>query len=639
VSDRNPIVDRRSRAIVRRIVTNYVRPYRWAFLGAFVCMAIAAAATAAMAAIMEPVVNAIFKPPTTKGAAGPVDMAIIYETIALIIAMFAARGIASLGQHIAINWAGQRVIADLQSESYAHLIRADLEFFHNNPTGSLISRLTYDIVRLRYTVSDALTGVGLHFFTVCFLVGVMIYQDWLLSLIALGALPIVVGPIVLIGRRMRRISELGQVEAGRLTTMFDETFRGIRHVKAYGTEDYETKRTTGLIDHLFGIYFRGFRTEALSYPIIDFLAAGTIAAVMLYGAHQVIENNQAPGGFVAFVAAAMLAYEPLKRLSLLNAKIQEGLACAERVFAALDVEPAIVEKPHAKPLTVSKGEVRFETVRFAYHAGAPALEDVSLVVPAGQKVALVGLSGAGKSTMINLIPRFYDVDAGLVTIDGTDVRDVTLASLRANIGLVSQEISLFDDTVRANIAYGKPQASDAEIEEAAKRAAAHDFIVGLPNGYDTQVGGAGVKLSGGQRQRIAIARAMLKSAPILLLDEATSALDSESERQVQAALTKLMEGRTTLMIAHRLSTVFDADLICVIDKGRVAETGTHDALIAADGIYSKLYAMQLAESRNGEPSAGSEARGEPESEPGTGEPESGTGEPGTAEAVLPVPNR
>jgi ATP-binding cassette, subfamily B, bacterial MsbA len=591
LSDKIPTFDRRSRAIVRRIVKDYVRPYLWAFLTAFACMAVAAAATAAMAAIMEPVVNGVFK---------RIDRDFLYEIIALVVAMFAARGIASLGQHIAINWAGQRVIADLQAQSYAHLIRADLDFFHNNPTGALISRFTYDIVRLRYTVSDALTGVGLHFFTVCFLVGVMIYQDWLLSLIALGALPIVIGPVIMIGRRMRRISEIGQVEAGRLTTMLDETFHGIRHVKAYGAEDYETRRTTGLIDHLFGIYFRGFRTEALSYPIIDLLAAATIAAVMLYGAHQIIDNHQEPGSFVAFVAAAMLAYEPLKRLSLLNAKVQEGLACAERVFRALDVEPAIVEKPGATPLVVSKGEVRFEAVRFAYHEGAPALQDVSLVVPAGQTVALVGLSGAGKSTIINLIPRFYDVDAGSVTIDGVDVRDVTLASLRANIGLVSQEVSLFDDSVRANIAYGRFDASDVEIEEAARSAAAHDFILALPSGYETRVGGEGVKLSGGQRQRIAIARAMLKSAPILLLDEATSALDSESERQVQAALDALMAGRTTLMIAHRLSSVFDADLIYVIDKGRVAETGTHAALLARDGIYAKLYAMQLAETRDKE---------------------------------------
>ena len=305
----------------------------------------------------------------------------------------------------------------------------------------------------------------------------------------------------------------------------------------------------------------------------------------------------------------------MKRLSLLNAKIQEGLACAERVFDALDVMPAIVEKQNAEPLAVSRGEVRFEGVRFAYHKGAPALEAVSLVAPAGRTVALVGPSGAGKSTVMNLIPRFYDVDAGTVTIDGTDLRDVTLSSLRNAIGLVSQEISLFDDTVRANIAYGRLDASADEIVEAAKRAAAHQFIAELPDGYDTQVGGEGVKLSGGQRQRIAIARAMLKNAPILLLDEATSALDSESERQVQDALKTLMVGRTTLMIAHRLSTVFDADVIYVMDRGRVIESGTHGELLDKDGVYSKLYAMQLAESEtelpvhHGSDATGSDATG------------------------------
>ena len=577
---------------MRRIVRGYVHPYRWVFAAAFVCMALAAAATAGLAAILEPLVNRVYK---------GISSGLVYEAVLSVVVVFVVRGLASLGQHVAINWAGQRIIADLQAETYAHLIRADLDYFHNNPTGSLISRLTYDIVRLRYTVSDALTGAGLHFFTVAFLVGLMVYQDWLLSLIALGALPIVVGPIVLIGRRMRRISRIGQIEAGRLTTMFDETFRGIRHVKAYGAEAYETGRTTGLIDRLFGIYARGFRTEAMSHPLIDFLAAGTIAIVLIYGAHQVIDNGRAPGGFVAFVAAALLAYAPLKRLSLLNAKIQEGLACAERVFAALDVAPTVVEKPDARPLVVSRGEVRLEGVRFAYHEGAPALEEVSLVAPAGKTLALVGPSGAGKSTIMNLIPRFYDVDAGSVAIDGVDVRDVTLASLRASIGLVSQETSLFDDTVRANIAYGRADASEAEIVEAARQAAAHDFIEALPGGYDAQVGGEGVKLSGGQRQRIAIARAMLKSAPILLLDEATSALDSEAERQVQAALKTLMEGRTTLMIAHRLSSVFDADTICVVDRGHVVESGTHAALVARGGVYARLYAMQLAE-RDGDAS-------------------------------------
>ena len=576
-----------------------MRPYKWVFAFALLCMAVAAAATAAMAAIMEPVVNEMF---------GKIKHDFLYETILLIAAMFAARGLASFGQHVAINWAGQRVIADLQAEFYAHVVRADLDFFHNTSTGSLISRLTYDIVRLRYTVSDALTGIGLHFFTVCFLVGVMIYQNWVLSLIALGVLPIVIGPIVLIGRKMRKVSRVGQVEAGRLTTMFDESFRGVRHVKAYGMEAYESKRIRDLVDRLFRIYFKGFRTEALSYPLIDFLAAGTIAAVMYYAAGEIESANKTPGGFVAFVAAAMLAYDPLKRLSLLNAKIQEGIACADRVFNALDILPAIVEKPDAKTLAITHGEVRLDGVHFAYHQGAPALADVSLVAPAGKTVALVGLSGAGKSTVINLIPRFYDVDAGSLTIDGTDVRDVTLASLRASIGLVSQEISLFDDTVRANIAYGRMEASDDEIVEAAKRAAAHDFIALLPEGYDTQVGGEGVKLSGGQRQRIAIARAMLKNAPILLLDEATSALDSESERQVQNALKALMAGRTTLMIAHRLSTVFDADVIYVMDRGHVIESGSHAELIKKGGVYSKLYAMQLAESETELPAdAGTDA--------------------------------
>jgi len=315
----------------------------------------------------------------------------------------------------------------------------------------------------------------------------------------------------------------------------------------------------------------------------------------------VISGAKTPGEFVSFVAAVLLAYAPAKRLALLNASLQDGLAAAHRIFGALDYSSKITDKPDAKSLEVKRGKIRFETVEFSYGEGVPALRGVSLTVPAGETVALVGPSGAGKSTIMNLIPRFYDVDKGSVSIDDADVRDVTLASLRANIGLVSQEISLFDDTVRANIAYGRPEATEDEIVEAAKRAAAHDFILALPNGYDTEVGGQGAKLSGGQRQRVAIARAMLKNAPILLLDEATSALDTASERQVQAALTKLMEGRTTLVIAHRLSTVLDADLIYVIDEGRVIESGNHDALIAQDGAYARLYAMQLADDRDDEP--------------------------------------
>jgi len=325
------------------------------------------------------------------------------------------------------------------------------------------------------------------------------------------------------------------------------------------------------------------------------MVAGLAVAVLLtYAAFQVNAGTHTIEDYFAFLFAFLFAYEPVRKLARLYSGLQEGLAAAERVFATLDMRPEIVERPDAKPLKVTGGTVRLRNVRFAYHKDAPALNGVTITAPAGKTVALVGPSGAGKSTVLNLIPRFYDVDEGTVTIDRQNIRNVTFASLRGSIGLVSQETSLFDDTVRANIAYGKPGATQEEIEAAAKAAEAHDFILGLPDGYDTVVGGLGVKLSGGQRQRVSIARAILKNAPILLLDEATSALDTESERKVQAALTKLMEGRTTIVIAHRLSTIRDADLIYVMQDGKVAEHGSHDELLAKGGVYAKLYATQIA---------------------------------------------
>ena len=407
--------------------------------------------------------------------------------------------------------------------------------------------------------------------------------------------PVAVYPIVRLGKRMRKVTANTQEENGLFTAILDQSFQGIRVVKAYGMEKYETSRVSGLVERIFKLNIKSNRIRALSSPIMETLGGIAVAIVIVYGGFRVIHQNLDPGSFFSFITALLLAYEPMKRLANLNASLQEGLAGAQRMFDLIDMVSGIQERPGAKAMQVPvNGSIRLEHIGFAYVEGQPALKDGDMSIPSGKTVALVGPSGAGKSTILNLIPRFYDVDEGSITIDGTDVRDVTLESLYANISLVSQEVMLFDDTVRANIAYGRPGASEADIEDAARHAAALDFIQELPQGFDTMVGERGIKLSGGQRQRLAIARAILKNAPILLLDEATSSLDTESERHVQQALDHLMKDRTTLVIAHRLSTIVGADLIYVIQNGAIIEQGSHAVLLARNGAYEKLYALQFA---------------------------------------------
>ncbi|MBT5416090.1 MAG: ATP-binding cassette domain-containing protein [Rhodospirillaceae bacterium] len=579
-------LDDNTLGLVRRLLQNHVRPHYWRIGVALVCMAIAAASTAALAKLMEPVLDDVFFNR---------DQDRLIAIGAMVLGVFLAKGMGTFGQSVLMNFVGFKIIADFQERMFAHLMRADLAFFHANSAGGLVSRFINDVQVLRKAVSDTLTGIGKDTLTLAFLIAVMFYQDWALALVAFFAFPTAVLPIVKIGRRMRRVSATTQDEIGGLSTLLDEAFQGVRHVKAYGMEEYEKRRANAAIQSIFRLLFKATTTRALTHPIMETLGGIAIVAVIYYGGSQVIAGEKTPGTFFSFMTALLLAYEPMKKLANLNANLQEGLAAAQRIFTLIDVEPGIVSRPGAPRLAVAGGEVRFEAVDFGYAPDQPALESVDLLVPAGKTVALVGPSGAGKSTILNLIPRFYDIEGGAVRIDGQDVREVNIASLRAAIGLVSQEIALFDDTVRANIAYGRPEASEAEIVAAAEQAGADGFITGLPSGYDTHVGGRGVKLSGGQRQRLAIARAMLKNAPILLLDEATSALDANTERQVQAALKELMRGRTTLVVAHRLSTVLDADIIYVMEGGRVIESGSHGELMARGAVYARLYARRAGE--------------------------------------------
>src|SRR5246500_3994181 len=542
----------RSAALLGRLARDFMRPHVRRLLLAFLLMGLAAGSTAGRAWLMQPVLDRIF-------VAREGSLLLLIAGGALVLAL--VKGLADYGEAVLMTRVGQRVIADVQIALFARLMRADLAYFHAHPSGTLISRFTNDAALLRSAAANVLGAIGKDAVTVVFLVGVMFYQDWLLALISFFVFPLAIRPIVGIGRRIRHVTANTQAEIGQLTTLLNQTFQGARHVKAYGMEEYEERRAVGLIERLFALIDQSIRTRSRASPIMETLGGMAIAVVILYGGHQVIAGARTPGALFSFITALLLAYQPLKSLANLNASLQEGLAAAQRIFEVLDLEPMIRDMPGARPLRMAGGEIRFDDVRFGYVPGTAAINGLSLTIPPGHTVALVGPSGAGKSTILNLIPRFFDIDSGSIAIDGQDLRGVTTGSLRSAIALVAQEVSLFDDTVPANIAYGRFGPSAAEIEEAARAAAAHAFIRELPRGYDTMVGEHGVRLSGGQRQRIAIARAMLKNAPILLLDEATSALDSESERQVQRALNTLIRGRTTLVIAHRLSTIQGGDLL------------------------------------------------------------------------------
>ena len=570
--------------LYRRLIREAVAPYWARYLLASLCMLLVAGATAALAYLMDPVVNRVFVE-RRADLLWPVGLA--------VFATFAVKGIAAYGQTIIMTRVGQSVLTDLQNRLFAHLLRMDLQFFSENRTGALISRLTTDINAMRQAVSTALTGLGRESLSIVFLVGVMFYQDWLLATIAFVAFPATVIPITRLGRRLRKVTANTQRQTGDFMTLVEQSLGGIRLVKAYRMENYEAARGQALTTAIRDLVIKAERVRALASPIMETLGGVAVTIVIVYGGWRVIDGVTSAGAFFSFITALLSAYRPMKALANANAAVNEGLAGAQRLFEILDTASTVVEKPNASPLRVTRGEIRFNTVVFSYGAEQHALRGVTITAPAGKTTALVGPSGAGKTTILNLIPRFYDVNDGVISIDGTNIAEVTLGSLRDAVALVSQDVVLFDDTVRANIRYGRPGATETEIEEAVRAAGAQEFIAALPEGYDTLVGERGQSLSGGQRQRVAIARALLKNAPILLLDEATSALDSETERQVQTALERLKQGRTTIVIAHRLSTVAAADQICVVDRGRVVETGSHQSLIGANGTYARLHALQF----------------------------------------------
>ena len=572
--------------LVRRLLRERMRVYFVPIAAAMVCMAVVAATTAGTAWLIEPALDKIFLAR---------DQELLYLIPVAILVLALCGGGGSYLQAVLVAWVGERIVADFRRDMYVRLMQADLGFFVNTQTGNLIARFTSDASMLRMSLLRALTGVVRHGLKLVALVGVMVYQEWLLALIAVVVFPLAYWPIVSIGRRIRRAASIMQARMADLTIRLDESFPAARLIKAYRMEEAENVRAGAAIEQVFKRSYRAARIAAITRPLMEALGGVMVASVILVGGSMVIAGQITTGEFSSFLFALLLSYQPLKALASLNNTLQEGLAAAQRVFAVLDIEPDIVDAPDARTFAGQGGEIRFDKVSFSYTPGIPAVAGVDAIAPAGATVALVGPSGAGKSTLLNLIPRFYEVDEGAIRVDGQDIRKVTLASLRDSIALVSQEVTLFNDTVRDNIAYGRPEATMEEIVAAAKNAGAHDFIEALPNGYDTLTGELGERLSGGQRQRISIARAMLKDAPILLLDEATSALDMESERAVREALDRLKEGRTTIVIAHRLSTVVGSDAIYVIEQGKVIESGTHAELIAAGGAYARQYALQFVD--------------------------------------------
>ena len=523
------------------------------------------------------------------------DARVVWLAPLVIVGVTGVRGLSLYLQTLQTNKLALKIMQDLQESMYARLVRADFARLICEPVGSLVSRFTNDITLLREALVRAANNLLRDTLTVIGTVAMMFYFDWMLALLVLIVYPLAALPVIRIGNMLRKTSSRAQHQMGEVTSFLEESFSGARMVKTYQLESYETERSKMAFLERFRLALSLTASKARVDPILEVVGGLAFGGVLGFAGWRISQGAASIADFTGFIAAIGIMAPAVRALGTLSAVAQEGFAVLNRVFAAIDEPDRVLEKPGAKPLVVTRGDVKLDNVSFAYGEDAPALADISVTAKAGRTIAFVGPSGSGKTTIINLIPRLYDPTKGVVSIDDQNLRNVTAQSVRNAVSLVSQDVTLFDDTVRANIAFGRLDATDDAIIAAAKSADAHDFIMALPDGYATSVGPRGGQLSGGQRQRIAIARAILKDAPILLLDEATSALDAEAEARVQDALKRLAEGRTTLVIAHRLATVRDADWIYVMDEGQVAEEGRHDDLVARDGLYARLSRLQFAD--------------------------------------------
>ena len=579
-----------SRTILLRLWRGWVRPYLGRLIAAFVLMAIVAGSASAYPLLTRYIFNAL-----ADGRASEV----IWLAPPAIVILALVKGLALFAQTVQVNALALRVTTDLQKDMARTLIEADLAVLSREPAGAFMSRIMNDLNLVREAAVRLANNLVRDLLTVIVLIGAMVWLDWLMAVVVLAVYPLAMQPIIRIGTRQRRASGNLQEHMEEVTSLLAETLQGARMVKAYQLEAAETARTRTAFDGLYSRLVGLLTGRAKIDPILEVVGGLAVGGVVALAGWRVANGQLQVGDVIAFITTLILLVQPVRGIGTLNAVTQEALAAAERVLTLLDRPRLVADMPGAADLGDVKGDVTFDSVGFAYDTaakdGPPALAGVDFTARRGETVALVGPSGAGKSTVINLLPRFFDVTAGRISIDGTDIGSVTLDSLRRNVALVGQDAVLFDDTIAANIAFGRPDATHDEIVAAAKAAAAHDFITALDGGYEAQVGTMGNRLSGGQRQRISIARAMLKDAPILLLDEATAALDADSEQQVQAALARLQAGRTTLVVAHRLSTIRDADQILVMDGGGIVERGTHDELLAMKGLYARLVSLQSLE--------------------------------------------